>query len=101
MPPTVKSSTGQLADVLRQCLREGASVEIDGLGKFRPTVDGGFEFLPAFRPKVFIAYAEEDHDAAAEIFDHLTLHDFDPWLDTRRLLPGQNWPRAIEQAIEV
>ena len=23
-----------------------------------------------------------------------------PWLDHRKLLPGQNWPRAIEEAIE-
>jgi len=100
VPPTVKSSTEQLATVLRRCLREGAAVDIDGLGTFRPTPDGGFEFLAAFRPTVFIAYAEEDRATAERIFDYLALHDFDPWLDTRRLLPGQNWPRAIEQAIE-
>jgi hypothetical protein len=25
---------------------------------------------------------------------------FSPWTDVRKLLPGQNWPRAIESAIE-
>jgi hypothetical protein len=25
---------------------------------------------------------------------------FDAWMDRRKLLPGQNWPRAIERAIE-
>lgn len=101
MPPTVTSSTEQLASILRQCLRKGSSVEIDGLGTFHPTPDGSFEFLAAARPKVFIAYVQEDHGPAAKIFDYLAGDGFDPWLDTRRLLPGQNWPRAIEQAIEL
>ena len=26
---------------------------------------------------------------------------FNPWMDIRKLLPGQNWPRAIENAIEI
>ena len=26
--------------------------------------------------------------------------DYAPWIDLRKLLPGQNWPRAIERAIE-
>ncbi|MCC7496774.1 MAG: toll/interleukin-1 receptor domain-containing protein [Bryobacterales bacterium] len=101
MPPAARSSTEQLAAVLRRCLRKGVPVEISGLGIFNPTPDGGFEFLPASRPKVFIAYVEEDHGAANRIFDYLEGQGFEPWLDTRRLLAGQNWPRAIEQAMEL
>jgi hypothetical protein len=32
--------------------------------------------------------------------DALEGQGFDPWFDRRRLLPGQNWPRSIEDAIE-
>jgi hypothetical protein len=26
---------------------------------------------------------------------------FEPWLDEEKILPGQNWPRAIERAIDL
>ena len=26
---------------------------------------------------------------------------FEPWMDRKKLMPGQNWPRAIERAIDV
>ena len=90
----------QIAQVLRQCLEEASSVEIDGLGIFRRRA-GGYEFLPAGGPKVFIAYVQEDAGVAEPLYDALRAHGFDPWLDRKKLLPGQNWPRAIQQAIEV
>jgi hypothetical protein len=31
-----------------------------------------------------------------ELYDALEGAGFRPWMDVRRLLPGQNWPRAIE-----
>ena len=31
----------------------------------------------------------------------LSAKGFQPWLDKKKLLPGQNWPRAIETAIQV
>ena len=34
------------------------------------------------------------------LFDGLETRGLSPWLDRRKLLPGQNWPRAIEEAIE-
>ena len=90
----------QLVHLLRQCLEEAPSVEIDGIGIFlrRP---GGFDFIPAGGPKVFIAYVVEDLEAAERLYEDLRRHGFDPWLDRKKLLPGQNWPRAIQQAIEV
>jgi hypothetical protein len=86
--------------MLRRCLAEGVSVEIDGLGTFLPDSHNGFRFLPRNRPKVFIAYVQEDGATAERVFEGLEACGFDPWLDRRRLVPGQNWPRAIEQAIE-
>src|SRR3954451_15016209 len=74
---------------------------MDGLGIIRPNSRGGFEFLAETRPKVFLAYVEEDLAAVRDLADALDAAGFNPWLDKRKLLPGQNWPRSIRQAIEV
>ena len=94
----LQSST-QLARLVRQCLIEGTSVEIDGLGTFLPDAQRGFRFQPLNLPKVFVAYVQEDAAAAERLFVNLQAAGFDPWLDRRKLLPGQNWPRSIEDAI--
>ena len=91
----------QVAALLRRCLQHGSRVEIDGLGVFRPAAAGRFEFVPQTRPRVFIAYAQEDAAAAARLYQDFLQHGYQPWLDRKKLLPGQNWPRAIEEAIEV
>jgi hypothetical protein len=49
---------------------------------------------------VFIGYVKEDQAAAEWLCDALAGAGFSPWMDIRKLLPGQNWPRAIEAAIE-
>ena len=92
-------SSEQLARLIRQCLAEGTSVEIDGLGTFIPDDQRGFRFQSRNRPKVFVAYVQEDAAAAERLFEDLEACGFDPWLDRRKLLPGQNWPRSIEEAI--
>ncbi len=93
-------SSAQVARLVRQCLAEGFSVEIDGLGTFLPDVQRGFRFLQSRqRPKVFVAYVQEDAAIAERLFEDLEASGFDPWLDRRKLLPGQNWPRSIEEAI--
>ena len=43
---------------------------------------------------------EEDRESADRLFEDLEANGLAPWLDCRKLLPGQNWPRAIEEAIE-
>jgi hypothetical protein len=101
MPAAGVATSAQIARIVRNCLERGGSVEIDGLGAFRPGRRGGFIFEPRVRPKVFLAYAVEDYPAANRLYDDFLRHGFDAWLDRRKLLPGQNWPRAIEQAISV
>lgn len=93
-------SVEQVAELVRMCLQEGSSVEIDGLGEFRPSREG-FEFHPAAGPRVFIAYVQEDLAAAERLYDTFREHGLHPWLDRKKLIPGQNWPRAIERAIEI
>ena len=89
-----------VADIVRQCLEAGQRVEIEGLGVFR-TSRQGLEFLPQTQPNVFIAYAAEDRSLARRLREDLEREGCSPWLDKDKLLPGQNWPRAIERAIEV
>jgi len=94
-------NTSQVIAILRRCLDEGLTVEIEGLGTFRKSASGGIEFVPEIRPTVFLAYAEEDYAAAERLYRDLTAAGCYAWLDKKKLLPGQNWPRAIERAIEV
>jgi len=90
----------QIAQLVKQCLQEGKSVEIDGLGTFRPSAGRGFRFWPSRLPKVFLAYVAEDARSVDRIYAACEENGFAPWMDRRKLLPGQNWPRAIEEAIE-
>jgi hypothetical protein len=88
-----------LAQVVIRGLAAGQSVEIDGLGVFRPDPALGYRFEPR-APQVFVAYAREDAAAAEGLYAELAAAGFTPWIDARNLVPGQNWPRAIESAIE-
>lgn len=93
------SAAEQLADLVVRTLAAGKAVEIDGLGVFFPDPRRGYRFEPR-DPRVFLAYVKEDREAAEQLFDSLAAAGFAPWMDVRKLLPGQNWPRAIETAIE-
>jgi hypothetical protein len=87
--------------LLRRALDRGNAIEIEGLGTFRTDAEGGYEFLPESRLSVFIAYVEEDLVHARRLRDALTDAGYAPWLDKDQLLAGQNWPRAIERAIDL
>ena len=87
--------------LLRRALDQGQPVEIEGLGIFRASAQGAYEFLPESRLNVFIAYVEEDLLLARRLRDALKDAGYAPWLDKDQLLAGQNWPRAIERAIDL
>jgi hypothetical protein len=90
----------RVALIVRHALENGTAVEIDGLGTFLPGRGKGFRFVAQTKARVFIAYVEEDLAAAKKLYAALEQRGFHPWLDKKKLLPGQNWPRAIESAIE-
>jgi len=48
--------------------------------------------------QVFISYAKEDQQAALTYYDLLSQEGTSPWLDIKKLLPGQNWEAEIERA---
>ena len=90
----------RVARIVRHALEQGTAVEIDGLGTFLPGRNQGFRFVAQTKPRVFIAYVEEDLGAAKKLYTAFEQRGFRPWLDKKKLLPGQNWPRAIESAIQ-
>jgi hypothetical protein len=112
-----QTSFAQIAEIVRLALEAGKTVEIDGLGTFQAgtsvpgasvpgaSVPGasvqGYVFEPQTAPQVFVAYVAEDLALARRLCEALRAEGFSPWLDKDKLLPGQNWPRAIERAIEV
>ena len=89
-----------IAEIVRESLAAGHTIDIEGLGSFRVS-QGKYEFAPQTVAEVFIAYAAEDLPAARKLCDALRAERCSPWLDKEKLLAGQNWPRAIERAIEV
>jgi TIR domain len=90
----------RIARLLRDVLEHGGSIDIDGLGTLAPGGKHGFQFRAHTRPRVFIAYVEEDLAFAKKLYRAFERSGFRPWLDKKRLMPGQNWPRAIETAIQ-
>jgi hypothetical protein len=95
------SSARRVARVISKALAEGHVIDIDGLGVFRPRKDGAFDFVANTNPRVFIGYVVEDLRIARRLYTALEDAHFQPWLDREKLLPGQNWPRSIERAIDV
>jgi hypothetical protein len=86
--------------VIEDCLREGKTIDIDGIGTLELDARGELIFKRNGRARVFLAYAEEDRQQVKRLYDSLQIAGFEPWMDKENLLPGQNWPRAIERAIE-
>jgi len=87
------TQVGRAGKCLRPSRVSCAHVAVHGAG-------GGIEFVPESRRKVFIAYTEEEYRTAEKLYRALEDEGFDPWLDKKKLLPGQNWPRSIERTIE-
>jgi hypothetical protein len=90
----------RLFGIVQKALDRGLTVEIEGLGSLRPR-RGGCTFEPQTKPQVFVAYAVEDLAMTRRLCAVLRQADCSVWLDKDKLLPGQNWPRAIERAINI
>ena len=75
-------------------------VEIDGIGTLERDLSGRLIFKRNSRARVFLAYAQEDRELVKHLYEELNTVGFAAWMDVENLLPGQNWPRAIERAIE-
>ena len=95
-----KTSSPGVVRLIDRCVREGRAIDIDGVGSFELN-EGELVFQSTGKVRVFIAYAKEDRADARRLYRALKDRGVEPWMDEQNLLPGQNWPRAIERAIEV
>ncbi len=51
--------------------------------------------------RVFLCHASQDKPAVRELCQRLVAEGWiEPWLDEKKLLPGQDWRTAIEEAVE-
>jgi len=94
----------QILAIVRRALDRGQTVEIDGLGTFHGTGHGKeprYELVPQAQPQVFVAYVAEDLGMARRLRDGIAAAGCVPWLDKDKLVPGQDWPRAIRRAVEI
>lgn len=48
---------------------------------------------------VFVSYSREDRELALKYYDLLAQEGTSPWMDVKKLLPGQNWDAEIERAL--
>lgn len=47
----------------------------------------------------FISYAREDREVAILLHAELVAAGSEPWLDAVNLIPGEDWPFAIDRAL--
>jgi len=51
--------------------------------------------------KVFLCHSSDDKPVARELFERLENESWiDPWLDSEKIIPGQDWNLEIEKAIQ-
>ena len=50
--------------------------------------------------RVFVIYSHKDKEKALELVTKLKEKGYNPWIDELEVIPGQNWNKAILQAIE-
>lgn len=50
--------------------------------------------------KIFFIYSHKDREKALELAKKLKEKGYNPWIDELEVIPGQNWNKAIMQAIE-
>lgn len=50
--------------------------------------------------KVFLSHSSQDKPLVRELYKRLSQDGFSVWLDEKELLPGQDWEREIQKAVE-
>jgi len=55
---------------------------------------------PPSRPlQVFLCHSSDDKSFVRNLYNRLEADGFDPWLDEKKLLPGQDWQLEIKKAV--
>jgi len=50
--------------------------------------------------RIFLCHSSEDKPAVLNLYSRLYNDGFDPWLDEKKLLPGQEWEVEIPKAVK-
>ncbi len=51
------------------------------------------------KPKVFLCYARKDQDRVEALYQKLSDAGFAPWMDSKDILPGEDWKQVLIKAI--
>jgi hypothetical protein len=49
--------------------------------------------------QIFLSYTRADEDKVEQLYQRLSAAGFKPWMDTKDILPGEDWEVAIRRAI--
>ncbi len=49
--------------------------------------------------KIFLSYAREDRAQVENHYEQLLAEHFEPWMDFKKILPGQNWEYKIDRSL--
>ena len=79
---------GSVRQIIEDCLREGAVIDIDGIGTLELDSRGDLRFKRNGRTRIFLAYAQEDQTQVKRLYQRLHAAGFEPWMDMENLLPG-------------
>src|SRR5262245_55883837 len=55
--------------------------------------------MQSYQAKIFLSYARQDQAKVDEIYLKLLHNGFTPWMDTKDLLPGEDWKRVVIKTI--
>jgi len=55
--------------------------------------------MPTDPPKIFLSYARQDKPIAKKLEQALRAHGYAVWRDQESIYGGQNWPKAIGEAV--
>lgn len=50
--------------------------------------------------RIFLTHSNEDKVEVYKLYKNLKAEGYQPWLDSKDLLPGQNWQEEISRAIK-
>ena len=50
--------------------------------------------------QIFIAYASKDREQVEQLYQKLQEMGYKPWMDSKDILPGQEWNLSIQEAIQ-
>jgi hypothetical protein len=87
--------TARLSDAMRNTAVDSPLFQL--WDRF-PGIDTSFLELER-APQVFFSYARLDADRVQPLYQKLAWAGFKPWMDTKDILPGEDWHRAIDIAI--